>query len=176
MIRRPPRATRTDTRFPYTTLFRSDDERAGPSPGGWTAGLLFSVRQREWQRVRGCSLQSGPGGYPGNYRLGATPYHGRRSLQRTAGRPGGDLDPGGPTPGWMDRADRVRRRGPRGAWVGPSRPGRGAGRVVRQSWDLRGTGCRAQGKFAVAEQHGVDHGPDAIARVRHQMGETRRRP
>src|SRR3546814_9177929 len=24
MIRRPPRATRTDTRFPYTTLFRSD--------------------------------------------------------------------------------------------------------------------------------------------------------
>src|SRR3546814_10891871 len=25
MIRRPPRSTRTDTRFPYTTLFRSDD-------------------------------------------------------------------------------------------------------------------------------------------------------
>src|SRR3546814_16608870 len=25
MIRRPPRATRTDTRFPYTTLFRSGD-------------------------------------------------------------------------------------------------------------------------------------------------------
>src|SRR3546814_15022107 len=34
MIRRPPRSTRTDTLFPYTTLFRSagtpvrDDERA----------------------------------------------------------------------------------------------------------------------------------------------------
>src|SRR3546814_18383474 len=26
MIRRPPRATRTDTLFPYTTLFRSDRE------------------------------------------------------------------------------------------------------------------------------------------------------
>src|SRR3546814_5584206 len=26
MIRRPPRSTRTDTRFPYTTLFRSVDE------------------------------------------------------------------------------------------------------------------------------------------------------
>src|SRR3546814_7051385 len=26
MIRRPPRATRTDTLFPYTTLFRSTDE------------------------------------------------------------------------------------------------------------------------------------------------------
>src|SRR3546814_16948182 len=27
MIRRPPRATRTDTLFPYTTLFRSEDQR-----------------------------------------------------------------------------------------------------------------------------------------------------
>src|SRR3546814_8268204 len=26
MIRRPPRSTRTDTRFPYTTLFRSVDQ------------------------------------------------------------------------------------------------------------------------------------------------------
>src|SRR3546814_13480836 len=33
MIRRPPRSTRTDTLFPYTTLFRSaeaDDEEARP--------------------------------------------------------------------------------------------------------------------------------------------------
>src|SRR3546814_12041586 len=30
MIRRPPRSTRTDTLFPYTTLFRS----AGQAPGG----------------------------------------------------------------------------------------------------------------------------------------------
>src|SRR3546814_3454263 len=34
MIRRPPRSTRTDTLFPYTTLFRSllavGDEQAGP--------------------------------------------------------------------------------------------------------------------------------------------------
>src|SRR3546814_4515790 len=28
MIRRPPRSTRTDTLFPYTTLFRSPRERA----------------------------------------------------------------------------------------------------------------------------------------------------
>src|SRR3546814_15539405 len=27
MIRRPPRSTRTDTLFPYTTLFRSQQER-----------------------------------------------------------------------------------------------------------------------------------------------------
>src|SRR3546814_5541782 len=30
MIRRPPRSTRTDTLFPYTTLFRSPD--SGPLP------------------------------------------------------------------------------------------------------------------------------------------------
>src|SRR3546814_14771207 len=29
MIRRPPRSTRTDTLFPYTTLFRSDIEIVG---------------------------------------------------------------------------------------------------------------------------------------------------
>src|SRR3546814_14571314 len=32
MVRRPPRSTRTDTLFPYTTLFRSP-ERAGSEPG-----------------------------------------------------------------------------------------------------------------------------------------------
>src|SRR3546814_3359624 len=30
MIRRPPRSTRTDTLFPYTTLFRSCPQRAPP--------------------------------------------------------------------------------------------------------------------------------------------------
>src|SRR3546814_4601211 len=30
MIRRPPRSTRTDTLFPYTTLFRSREEAARP--------------------------------------------------------------------------------------------------------------------------------------------------
>src|SRR3546814_1988365 len=39
MIRRPPRSTRTDTLFPYTTLFRSADE----------AGVIFcrSVEHRQ---------------------------------------------------------------------------------------------------------------------------------
>src|SRR3546814_12837804 len=31
MIRRPPRSTRTDTRFPYTTLFRSNQQSADAS-------------------------------------------------------------------------------------------------------------------------------------------------
>src|SRR3546814_4022121 len=32
MIRRPPRSTRTDTLFPYTTLFRSDDDHRQGEP------------------------------------------------------------------------------------------------------------------------------------------------
>src|SRR3546814_13315994 len=44
MIRRPPRSTRTDTRFPYTTLFRSMSggeidrwEAPGEGARGWCA-------------------------------------------------------------------------------------------------------------------------------------------
>src|SRR3546814_15262390 len=33
MIRRPPRSTRTDTLFPYTTLFRSVEARHGGQDG-----------------------------------------------------------------------------------------------------------------------------------------------
>src|SRR3546814_1826369 len=34
MIRRPPRSTRTDTLFPYTTLFRSRERADHPDQGG----------------------------------------------------------------------------------------------------------------------------------------------
>src|SRR3546814_19054139 len=40
MIRRPPRSTRTDTLFPYTTLFRSDDLAGAVAPlAGRTRGI-----------------------------------------------------------------------------------------------------------------------------------------
>src|SRR3546814_3143471 len=39
MIRRPPRSTRTDTLFPYTTLFRSHDLLPG------TSGIIGDVRK-----------------------------------------------------------------------------------------------------------------------------------
>src|SRR3546814_18354223 len=47
MIRRPPRSTRTDTLFPYTTLFRSRTEllrlaKRKPAEAVSLAGLLFS--------------------------------------------------------------------------------------------------------------------------------------
>src|SRR3546814_6027639 len=40
MIRRPPRSTRTDTLFPYTTLFRSNDSGCRPGSAG----------RRDWRR------------------------------------------------------------------------------------------------------------------------------
>src|SRR3546814_9062323 len=48
MIRRPPRSTRTDTLFPYTTLFRSGAGVTGGSvPGALAAaGLPLHVRPR----------------------------------------------------------------------------------------------------------------------------------
>src|SRR3546814_14038297 len=51
MIRRPPRSTRTDTLFPYTTLFRSSivhDETRNVTEGGRTATtLVFSDLPRD---------------------------------------------------------------------------------------------------------------------------------
>src|SRR3546814_6985749 len=52
MIRLPPRPTRTDTRFPYTTLFRSTLADGGPldtttvmaAPFGWGVPAAGSVR------------------------------------------------------------------------------------------------------------------------------------
>src|SRR3546814_17277418 len=58
MIRRPPRSTRTDTLFPYTTLFRSRGLRAG---AGGAAGLgeeflqqpaILGRQRRAVQQVR----------------------------------------------------------------------------------------------------------------------------
>src|SRR3546814_8978598 len=49
MIRRPPRSTRTDTLFPYTTLFRSSGQRRPPRLSGAVVGgegsAFFADRQ-----------------------------------------------------------------------------------------------------------------------------------
>src|SRR3546814_8729113 len=50
MIRRPPRSTRTDTLFPYTTLFRS------PRPSGGTSDLSWIVRTSVRKPGSGTSL------------------------------------------------------------------------------------------------------------------------
>src|SRR3546814_1558415 len=54
MIRRPPRSTRTDTLFPYTTLFRSHSEGIGD--GHKAARLPAALVQRA---VRGVAKQPG---------------------------------------------------------------------------------------------------------------------
>src|SRR3546814_13887291 len=44
MIRRPPRSTRNDTLFPYTTLFRSGQAEMSPQarfPGRWASFQTF---------------------------------------------------------------------------------------------------------------------------------------
>src|SRR3546814_4318006 len=46
MIRRPPRSTRTDTLFPYTTLFRSRRRRA-PDSRPRRRGLVAGIRRRQ---------------------------------------------------------------------------------------------------------------------------------
>src|SRR3546814_3492080 len=52
MIRRPPRSTRTDTLFPYTTLFRSDGGR-GPRPeAGGQLDYRRLLRRAQPQRRR----------------------------------------------------------------------------------------------------------------------------
>src|SRR3546814_8468500 len=56
---RPPRSTRTDTLFPYTTLFRSDDAGAGTFPFeqriGTDGGAMHDGRNL---------LRRGPGAQP----------------------------------------------------------------------------------------------------------------
>src|SRR3546814_8210887 len=57
MIRRPPRSTRTDTLFPYTTLFRSPGKRMANSPSSRNHGTTDSALGR----ARRCAGVDGRG-------------------------------------------------------------------------------------------------------------------
>src|SRR3546814_1478764 len=57
MIRRPPRSTRTDTLFPYTTLFRSHS-RACPRNGRSTSGSCHWHRSPRRSEEHTSELQS----------------------------------------------------------------------------------------------------------------------
>src|SRR3546814_16084620 len=88
MIRRPPRSTRTDTLFPYTTLFRSDTARlwvyvrddrpfAGPAP---PAALFHYSRDRRGEHPQahlaswhGILQADAYGGYGELYAAGRRP-------------------------------------------------------------------------------------------------------
>src|SRR3546814_12634088 len=60
MIRRPPRSTRTDTLFPYTTLFRSPRSCIGSK--GWGGRILRSAARPTVlaHRTGGWSFRLGP--------------------------------------------------------------------------------------------------------------------
>src|SRR3546814_2294946 len=67
MIRRPPRSTRTDTLFPYTTLFRSGWPHVEQSHGQFRRRCVAGrpVRRRDHHRgdgelVAGASADDGP--------------------------------------------------------------------------------------------------------------------
>src|SRR3546814_19033304 len=84
MIRRPPRSTRTDTLFPYTTLFRS-------------AGRAAAVAGSGGGRLDPCARRRGGG------RRAPRPRRARLSPGRPAGgrslfRPAAPLVPGAPDP------------------------------------------------------------------------------
>src|SRR3546814_5414499 len=54
MIRRPPRSTRTDTLFPYTTLFRSNallEDISGNYADGLAEGRITEIQQATVERV-----------------------------------------------------------------------------------------------------------------------------
>src|SRR3546814_8671085 len=61
MILRPPRSTRTDTRFPYTTLFRSNWADASRSAERMIDGFMWCAPVRE-------SPRDGSGRRPGTRR------------------------------------------------------------------------------------------------------------
>src|SRR3546814_19568772 len=65
MIRRPPRSTRTDTLFPYTTLFRSVGEVQPVSP----IGRRLAVRRGSEQAIFEAQLNA-------SFAVGAWPVNG----------------------------------------------------------------------------------------------------
>src|SRR3546814_969285 len=107
MIRRPPRSTRIDTLFPYTTLFRSDpgEKRAltrrcaHPSPAG---GRGADVGRR-------ILMAFAPGGHHGHAALpDRTRQHGRTASARRGAVGRADAAGGGELPG-VREADEIGR-------------------------------------------------------------------
>src|SRR3546814_2615313 len=91
MIRRPPRSTRTDTLFPYTTLFRSCLQRcpASYSPQGYGSPIERYYRFSASYRSIGSKLTSPSATNMGSKNLlwsmsSEKTYSGRRSEEHTS--------------------------------------------------------------------------------------------
>src|SRR3546814_6823929 len=99
MIRRPPRSTRTDTLFPYTTLFRSDQDAHHP-PSRQARGRAVEHRRCRADAIRREKWENGQSSHWWTWRKGdrrswcrlAAPWHNRseehtselQSLMRTS--------------------------------------------------------------------------------------------
>src|SRR3546814_7754072 len=64
MLRRPPRSTRTDTLFPYTTLFRSGTHRQNSAPARCRARASRRDLRRCIQGFQETASRSRPRGNP----------------------------------------------------------------------------------------------------------------
>src|SRR3546814_1553196 len=103
MIRRPPRSTRTDTLFPYTTLFRSHPQDCAGAGGGLRRGSEACERDALF---RACAGGAGGGG-------GAS----RRAVQRDHRRIAGDRRGTDRQPARQEaQLHRVDRSGAAAAW------------------------------------------------------------
>src|SRR3546814_4643964 len=67
MIRRPPRSTRTDTLFPYTTLFRSDgliaEDSGSPGTLKRRARRVYALTPKGRERFAELVADTGPQNY-----------------------------------------------------------------------------------------------------------------
>src|SRR3546814_1999035 len=110
MIRRPPRSTRTDTLFPYTTLFRSPDTLSAGSGGSHRSGC-DGLHHADVAPQR----RRGPGG---RQQAGAALRRDRPNRQDTGdarGKPADAVDAGACSVRAAAADDRRRRGGRRGA-------------------------------------------------------------
>src|SRR3546814_20514845 len=80
MILLPPRSNRTDTLFPYTTLFRSVDQVRIDHAGGFHQGMHGGrAHEREAALAQGLAQGGGRLGYRRNFSQGAWRGRDRKS-------------------------------------------------------------------------------------------------
>src|SRR3546814_3888811 len=82
MIRQPPVSTRTDTRFPYTTLFRSTITRLADSPGDDVTLRVIIQPMAVWLWIGGGVIAFGTllAAWPGRRRRPTDPVSARVAL------------------------------------------------------------------------------------------------
>src|SRR3546814_11888046 len=103
MIRRPPRSTRTDTLFPYTTLFRS--LRGAPRLAGLVVSGCAAWALEDLAELGGREDPMGPGS--------VAPPRDHEDHDRDDEQPAHSRDPEGarsatrPTPGWRPKIGRA---------------------------------------------------------------------